>query len=69
MHLRASACVCLDAKGSLHPDACFVQGLSGYVRTIGFRAPGCAVISSTVCSSVLCSLVVVFEVMKKRNEF
>ena len=36
------------------------------VRTIGFRAPGCALIS-TVCSSVLCSLVVVFEVMKKRN--
>ena len=68
MHLRTSACVCLDAKGSLRPDACFVQGLSGYVCTIGFRAPGCALIS-TVCSSVLCGLVVVFEVMKKRNVY
>ena len=67
LHLRASACVCLDAKGSLRPDASFVQGLSGYVRTIDFRAPGCALIT-TVCSSVLCSLVV-FEVTKKRNVY
>ena len=38
------------------------------VRTIGFRAPGCALIS-IVCSTVLYSLVVVFEVMKKRNVY
>ena len=39
-----------------------------YILYIGFRVPGCALIS-TVCSNILCSLVVVFEVMKNRNVY
>ena len=64
-HRKFNVWTRLDVKGSLHPDASFVQRLRD-VRTIRFRATGCALIS-TVCSSVLCSLVVVFEVRKKRN--
>ena len=60
LHLRASVCIFV----CLYASAC----VRLHTRTIGFRAPGCALIS-TVCSSVLCSFVVVFEVMKKRNVY